>query len=146
VTTQNGHHEQLTEHGDVKLPSERSFGITFAVVFTLLALWLYWRKGLPIWALLFLTSAIVFAIVAYLSPHILRPFNRVWMKFGLLLHRIINPLVMGLLFFLIFLPTGIIMRLLKKDLLRLRRDSEVASYWIARSAATDPPTNMKNQF
>ena len=80
---QNGHHEQLTEHGDVKLPSERSFGVTFAVVFTLLALWLYWRKDLPVWALFFLASAIVFAILAYQSPLVLRPLNRVWMKFGL---------------------------------------------------------------
>ena len=92
---ENGHHEQMTEHEEVKLPSERSFGMTFAVVFTLLALWLYWRKDVPVWALFFLASAIVFAILAYQSPLVLRPLNRVWMKFGLLLHRIINPLVIG---------------------------------------------------
>jgi hypothetical protein len=141
-----GHHEQLTEHGDVKLPSERSFGITFAVVFALFALWLYWRKGLPLWALLFLAAAVVFALLAFWSPLALRPLNRVWMRFGLLLHRIINPLVMGLLFFVVFTPTAIIMRLLRKDLLRLKKEPGVASYWIPRSVDTDPPTNMKNQY
>ena len=143
---QNGHHEQMTEHEEVKLPSERSFGMTFAVVFTLFALWLYWRKDVPVWALFFLASAIVFAILAYQSPLVLRPLNRVWMKFGLLLHRIINPLVMGLLFFLVFTPTAIIMRLLRKDLLRLKKESGIVSYWISRSAESDPPTNMKNQY
>jgi hypothetical protein len=141
-----GHHEDLQERGDVKLPSERSFGITFAVVFTLFALWLYWRKGLPLEALLVLAAAVIFAILAYQSPLALRPLNRVWMKFGLLLHKIINPLVMGLLFFVVFTPTAIIMRLLRKDLLRLKKEPGVASYWIPRSVETDPPSNMKNQY
>jgi Saxitoxin biosynthesis operon protein SxtJ len=143
---QNGHHEQLTEHGDVKLPSDRSFGVTFAVVFTLFALWLYWRKDLLSWALLFLAAAVIIATLAYQTPNVLRPLNRVWMKFGLLLHKVINPLVMGLLFFLVFTPTGFIMRFLKKDLLRLERDPRSRTYWIVRSPETDPLTNMKNQY
>ena len=112
----------------------------------LFALWLYWRKGLPLEALLVLAAAVVFAILAYRSPLALRPLNRVWMKFGLLLHKIINPLVMGLLFFVVFTPTAIIMRLLRKDLLRLKKEPGVASYWIPRSVETDPPSNMKNQY
>ena len=104
--TESGHHERLARHEDVKPPSEKSFGVTFAVVFTLLAAWLYWRKGLAWWPAALLAAAAFFLITAFAAPNILKPFNFVWLKFGLLLHRIVNPVVMGLLFFLVFTPGG----------------------------------------
>jgi hypothetical protein len=146
LVAETGHHEQLSRREDVKPPSEKSFGITFAVVFSLLAVWLYWRKGLAWWPQALLAAAAFFLIAALVAPRILRPLNVVWLKFGLLLHRIVNPIVMGLLFFLVFTPAGLIMRLLGKDLLRLRREPNTKTYWIARSPETDPTSSMKNQF
>ena len=140
------HHEVLIERRDVAPPSERSFGITFAVIMTLLSAWLLLRKGLPFWALLSLILALAFLVSAFVKPVLLSPLNRAWFRFGLLLHGIVNPIVMGLLFFAVFTPTGMIMRAMKKDLLRLRRVSAGSTYWVLRDAQTDPPTNMKKQY
>jgi hypothetical protein len=140
------HHERLSRHEPIRPPSEKSFGITFAVACSLLAAWLYWRKGLVWWPRGLVAAAALFFITALTAPRLLRPLNSLWLKLGLLLHRIINPVVMGLLFFLVFTPAGFIMRLLGKDLLRLRRDPDAKTYWISRSPETDPPTTMKNQY
>jgi hypothetical protein len=80
-----------------------------------------------------------------LWPSSLRPLNRLWMKLGLLLHRIVNPIVMGLLFYGTIWPTGLVMRMRGRDLLRLKRDPSAASYWIARVPGPAPET-MKDQF
>jgi hypothetical protein len=82
---------------------------------------------------------------AWLKPSALRPLNIVWMKFGLLLHKIVNPVVMGLLFFGTIWPTGLVMRLRGRDLLRLKREPSANSYWIARTPGPEPQT-MKDQF
>ena len=102
-----GHHESLTSEEIVKPPSEKSFGITFAVVFGLIAAWLYWRKHVPIWSLLSAGAALFFLASGFLKPDLLRPINLIWLKFGLLLHKIVNPIVMGILFFVVFTPMGI---------------------------------------
>jgi len=141
-----GHHESLTPEETVKPPSEKSFGITFAVVFGLIAAWLYWRKHVPIYSVLAAAAAIFFLAAGYLTPQVLRPINLVWLKFGLLLHKIVNPIVMGILFFVVFTPMGFIMRLAGKDLLSLKRDGAAASYWSPRQASTEVETSMKNQF
>ena len=75
----------------------------------------------------------------------LHPLNRLWMRFGLLLHKVINPIVMGLLFYGTILPTGLVMRLRGKDLLRLKREPGAESYWIARTPGPAPET-MRDQF
>ena len=82
----------------------------------------------------------------FLTPGLLRPINLIWLKFGLLLHKIVNPIVMGLLFFVVFTPMGFIMRLAGKDLLSLKRDSTAASYWSPRQTTTEVEASMKNQF
>ena len=89
--------------------------------------------------------AAAFLAAAWLKPAALRPLNIVWMKFGLLLHSIVNPIVMGLLFFGTIWPTGLVMRLRGRDLLRLKREPASASYWIARPPGPQPET-MKDQF
>jgi saxitoxin biosynthesis operon SxtJ-like protein len=144
--TGSEHHEVLAERRGTKPPSEKSFGITFAVVLALFSVWLLLRKELPSWALLSFVLALAFLISAFAKPALLSPLNRAWFRFGLTLHRIVNPIVMGLLFFVVFAPTGMIMRGMEKDLLRLKRVPKGSSYWIHRDAQTDPLTNMKKQY
>jgi hypothetical protein len=141
-----GHHESLTTEETVKPPSEKSFGITFAVVFGLIAAWLFWRKHVPIYTVLAAAAALFFLAAGFLTPQLLRPINLVWLKFGLLLHKIVNPLVMGLLFYVVFTPMGFIMRLAGKDLLSLKRDSAAPSYWTPRQTTGEVEASMKNQF
>ena len=141
-----GHHESLTSEETVKPPSEKSFGITFAVVFGLIAAWLYWRKHVPIYSVLAAVAAILFFAAGFLAPQTLRPINLIWLKFGLLLHKIVNPIIMGLLFFLVFTPMGFIMRRSGKDPLSLKRDGAAQSYWVPRETSTEVEASMKNQF
>ncbi len=89
--------------------------------------------------------AVLFLLAALLRPALLNPLNRVWMKLGLLLHKIVNPIVMGLLFYGTIWPTGVIMRMRGRDLLRLRREPASDTYWIARPPGPLPET-MRDQF
>jgi hypothetical protein len=126
----------LTEQG-----SEKSFGVVFSAVFLIVALYpLINSEDLRIWALV--VSA-VFLLLAFLAPKILNLPNKLWFKFGILLGSIIAPIVMALVYILTVLPTGLIMRLLGKDLLKQRIDKDAKSYWIERS---EPIGSMKNQF
>lgn len=141
-----GHHESLTSEETVKPPSEKSFGITFAVVFGLIAAWLYWRKHVPIWSVMATAAGLFFLAAGFLTPQVLRPINLIWLKFGLLLHKIVNPIVMGLLFYVVFTPMGFIMRLAGKDLLSLKLEKAAASYWTQRQTTGEVEASMKNQF
>jgi hypothetical protein len=87
----------------------------------------------------------LFLLAAYFRPSALRPLNMLWMKLGFLLHKIVNPLVMGLLFYGSIFPTGLMMRMRGRDLLRLERDPGADSYWIAR-APGPAPESMRDQF
>lgn len=124
--------------------SDRSFGFVFAAVFCIIGGWplLYWQA--PRWWALAL--AVAFAIVALARPQLLRPLNRVWLALGRLLHKIVSPLVMGVIFFATVTPTGWIMRLRGKDLLSLRRRPDQKSYWIRREPAGPESETMRNQF
>ena len=137
------HHENLKRE-DVPTSSSRSFGSVFAAVFVIVALWPLWRHGAPRWWALLIGA--VFLALALARPGVLAPLNRIWTRFGLLLHRIVNPVIMGLLFYLSVVPIGIVMRLLGKDLLRLRLDKEAESYWIERKPPGPAPESMSNQF
>ena len=128
----------------VTVGSERSFGIVFACVFALIGLVpLLLGHGFRIWALVI---AAAFLAAAYLAPRLLTPLNRLWFKFGLLLHHIVNPIVMALIFFGAVLPTAIMVRLFGKDLLRLKRDASAKSYWIERTPPGPEPESMTRQF
>ena len=85
-------------------------------------------------------------VAALLRPALLNPLNRIWLKFGLLLHRIVNPVIMALLFYGTVLPTGLVMRAMGKDLLRLKREPDADSYWILRAPPGPAPETMKDQF
>ena len=99
--------------------------------------------GIRSWSLLVSAG---FAALAWLAPRALAPLNRLWAAFGLLLHRLVSPVVLSLLFFCTIAPVGLLMRLFGQDPLRLRRDSSAASYWVRREPPGPAPETMKNQF
>lgn len=137
-------HETLTREETVKGSSDRSFGLTFAVVGLILAGIWFWRgHGYWIYAL---AASAGFAAIALLAPKLLAPLNKAWLKLGLLLHHIVNPLVMGLLFFAVITPMALVVRLMGKDLLRLRFDPQAKSYWIRREPPGPAPESMRHQF
>tara|TARA_Y100000816_G_scaffold156116_1_gene111379 strand:- start:7929 stop:8312 length:384 start_codon:yes stop_codon:yes gene_type:complete len=125
---------------NIKSGSNRSFGIVFFVFFLIVATYpLYFGNSLRVWSIVI---SLIFLILGLLNSRILTPLNLVWFKFGMLLGRVISPVVMGLVFFLVVTPTGIIMRLFKKDLLNLKKKTS-SSYWIIRDKTK---TDMKDQF
>lgn len=128
----------------VQLPSDRSFGLTFVVVFALGAGWLAW-SGRPPGALLLAGASLLTLMIALTRPAILRPLNRAWMKFGALLHMIVSPLVLGTIFFLVFAPYGIVMRLRGRDALKLRFEPETRSYWVQREPPGPAPDSLTKQ-
>ena len=125
---------------DIKISSNRSFGIVFFVVFLLIALYpLTYGGEIRIWSLII---SIIFLILGLLNSKILAPLNKIWFKFGIFLGKIISPLIMGIIFFLVVTPIGLIIRLLGKDLLNLKYNKN-KSYWIEKKG---PKSKMKNQF
>ena len=125
---------------NIQMGSNRSFGIVFFIVFLLIALYpLLKDNDLRIWSLVI---SFIFLILGLINSKILTPLNRLWFKFGLLLGKFISPLIMGIIFFIVVTPIGIIMRLLKKDLLNLKYNKK-ETYWIDKSG---PKSKMKNQF
>ncbi|HEX9792001.1 MAG TPA: SxtJ family membrane protein [Kiloniellales bacterium] len=137
-------HERLTRDEQVRGSSNRTFGLVLAGVFSLIGLWPLVRGGeFRLWSLAF---AVFFLLIALTRPRLLAPLNRVWTKLGRVLHRIVNPVVMGVLFYLVVTPTGLMMRLLGKDLLRLRFEPNEKSYWIERQPPGPAPESMKQQF
>src|SRR5436190_11225930 len=139
-------HEQFDKRDDVKAPSERSFGITFAAIFALLGAFSYWHRGTSNTFYIVLALSVVFAVVTATAPRLLRPLNLIWLKFGLLLHKVVNPIVMGILFFGVFTPMGFVMRVIGVDLLRLKRKPAAETYWIIIRDESIADSSTKNQF
>ncbi len=137
-------HENFRAHEQVKGSSDRSFGVVFTVVFLLIGL-LPLRKGHAVrgWAL---ALALLFAVMVLVRPTVLHPLNRAWTRLGLLLAKVVNPIVTGVLYFAVLTPFGTVMRLIGKDPLRLRMDANASSYWIERRPPGPPPESMANQF
>lgn len=144
MTKTSSTHENQAHTDDVRPGSERAFGLVFSAVFAIIALFpLIEGSPIRIWSV---WSAAVFLVVALAIPNVLKPLNIIWFKFGLILHKIVNPVIMGLLFFLTITPTGLIMRALRKDPLRLKKDPDAETYWISRTPPGPEPKTMKNQF
>ena len=144
MTEHKGFHEDFGREDGPKSGSERNFGIVFAVVFTIIGLWPLWDGGpFRLWAL---AGAGIFLAAGVFFPALLRPFNRLWFNFGMALHNIVNPLVMGLLFYLTVTPIALIMRAAGKDPLHRKFDPQAKSYWIARDPAGPAPDTMRRQF
>jgi hypothetical protein len=138
-------HEHSQKHtAKIKGSSDRTFGLVFTVFFVLVAAYpLINGQQVRVWSLL---VAGLFLLLALLYPRILAPANRAWMKLGTLLHHIVSPLALGILFFLVVTPTALLMRLFGKDPLRLRFDNAVDSYWIKRDPPGPAPDSLNNQF
>jgi len=144
MATLISNHENLSRSRDVKGSSDRSFGFVFAVVFAIIGFWPFYATGkVHIWALV---VAAVFVGVALVVPKLLAPLNKIWTKFGLLLHKIVNPVIMGLLFYVVITPFGIVPRVLGKKFLDTVPDPLVESYWIIRKPPGPAPECMKDQF
>jgi len=125
---------------DVKIGSNRSFGIVFFIVFLLISIYpLINNEDIRIWSLL---VAIIFLVLGIINSNILSPLNKLWFKFGILLGKIISPIIMAIIFFLVVTPIGLMMRIMGKNLLNLKY-SDYKSYWIEK---TGPKSKMKNQF
>ncbi len=124
----------------VNIGSNRSFGIVFFIVFVLIGLYPLIDNGeLRLWSILI---SLVFLILGLINSKLLTPLNRFWFKFGLFLGKLLSPLILGFIFFIVVTPTGILVRFFKKDLLNLKFNSK-KSYWIEK---TGPKSKMKNQF
>jgi hypothetical protein len=137
-------HENLVRDEETAGSSNRSFGFVFAAVFLIVALLPLLHGALPRWWSLAVAAA--FAAAALLAPGILTVPNRWWGRFGMLLHRVVSPVALGLMYYGAVLPTGLAMRLFGKDPLRLKRDAAARSYWIERKPPGPPPDSLKNQF
>ena len=125
---------------DIKINSNRSFGVFFAVIFLIVAFWPLLNDGeVRAWSLLL---SLVFLILGLLNSKILTPLNKLWFKFGIFLGNFISPIIMGIIFFFVVTPTGLIMRLFKKDLINLKKNNN-KTYWIEKKSIK---SSMKNQF
>ena len=121
------------------IPSNRSFGLVFFIVFLIVALWpLKSGEDLRLWSL---TLSIIFLILGIFNSKLLTPLNKLWIKFGMFLGLIVSPIVMGIVFFSVVTPIGFFMRIMGKDLLRLK--SKKNTYWIDRN---NIKSSMKKQF
>ena len=125
---------------EIKISSNKSFGIVFSVFFLIIALYpLTNNEDIRLWSLFI---SILFLILVILKSKILTPLNKLWFKFGIFLGKIISPLIMGIIFFVVVTPIGLIMRLFGKDVLNLKYNKN-QSYWIKKNG---PKSKMKNQF
>ena len=125
---------------DIKISSNRSFGVVFFVVFLLIAVYpLSYSEEIRIWSTII---SLIFLVLGLFNSKILTPLNKLWFKFGIFLGKIISPIIMGIIFFLVVTPIGLLMRLLGKDLINLKYNNN-KSYWIEKKG---PKSKMKNQF
>jgi len=131
----------MIKNNKLEISTNRSFGLTFFAVFLIVGLWpLLNNELIRIWAIII---SLVFLFLGLLNSKLLTPFNKIWFKFGILLGSIVSPIAMSVVFFIVVTPIGIVMRLLKKDILNRKFDKNAKSYWILRDK---PSGSLKNQF
>tara|TARA_Y100000590_G_C15324682_1_gene865282 strand:- start:279 stop:674 length:396 start_codon:yes stop_codon:yes gene_type:complete len=131
----------MSRKSEVQISSNRSFGLLFFLVFLIIGLWpLLNESSIRIWSVVI---AIIFLILGLLNSKFLTPLNKLWFRFGLFLGSIVAPIVMGAVFYLVVTPTGLIFKIMNKDLLNIKFDNKKKSYWVNRSKIK---TTMKQQF
>lgn len=125
---------------DIKIGSNRSFGILFFIVFLIIGLWpILNNQDIRIWSIVL---SLIFLTLGLLNSKILKPLNKAWFKFGVYLGNFIAPIVMGIIYFLVVTPTGLIMRLFNKDLINLKKNDH-KTYWVEKKKLL---SSMKDQF
>src|SRR2546425_1992400 len=137
-------HENLQRDWEVEGPSDRSFGVVFAIVFVVIACRpLLHGSGPRWWALVI---AAVFVLIALVKPTLLALLNRLWLKLRLTLGNVAGPIAVGVLLYFVVTPLGLVMRLTRKDPLRTKLDPDVGTYWLPRRPPGPPPDSLTNQF
>ena len=137
-------HENLAREEAIKGSSDRSFGLFFAIFFVIIGTVQVWAGH---WlAFAWFIVAGLFATIALARPALLAPLNRLWGRFGLLLFHVVNPVVMGILYYVCVVPIGLLMRALGKDPLRRKFEPAEETYWIRREPPGPPSESMRNQF
>ncbi len=126
---------------EIKTGSNKSFGIVFFVIFIIIALWpLLKDENIRVWSII---VSITFLTLGLLNSKILTPLNKLWMRLGILLGAIVSPIVMGVVYFGVITPIGLIMKLFGKDVLNLKIDTNKNTYWTSKKKI---PSKMKDQF
>jgi hypothetical protein len=138
-------HEPIFSSRQVKIGSDRNFGLVFAVVFLIIGLAPPVLHDAPTrwWAL---AIAVTFGFTAFLAPRFLKPLNKLWFRFGLILQRVVNPVIMGLLYYAAVTPTGLILKARGKDVLGLKWEPEASTYWIVRERRGSLDSSMTQQY
>jgi len=137
-------HERFDRPGIAQASSNRSFGIVFATVFAVIGLLpLYSGSSVRLWSLFASTAFLLFGLFL---PSVLAPLNRAWSWFGLQLHRIVSPIILGVMFFLVVTPIGLAMRAFGKNPLHLKFERQSSSYWIDRAPPGPSPDSFRDQF
>lgn len=137
-------HEELTREGTVSRTSDRRFGVLFAILFALIGLAPLWRHGQVRWWSLAVSG--LFCLATLVAPRLLAPLNYAWFRFGLILHRIVSPLMMAVIFYGLITPVGLLQRLAGKDPLRLKSDPASSSYWIPREPRDPAPDGFPRMY
>jgi len=137
-------HERFDRHEVTTAGSDRSFGLVIGGAFVIFGLWPVVSANSPRgWSLVL---GGVFIVLAVVRPRLLARLNRAWTRLGVALHRVMSPVVLGLVFYTTLTPIGLVLRVLGKDLLRLERDPSLPTYWIARVPPGPAPDTMRRQF
>ena len=137
-------HEDVSRTDTVNVGSDRNFGIVFTVFCAIVAAVQFWFGSSSAWGWLIASAAFAGVTLAY--SRALRPLNILWFKFGMLLHHVVSPVILAIMFFAVFTPIGWIMRLSGKRPLHLRFDPAANSYWIHRAPPAPPPGSFDRQF
>ena len=137
-------HEDLSRHDDGRMGSEKSFGLVFAAVFTIVGILPMFSGGQA--KITWLAVAVLFAIVALIAPRLLAWPNRIWYRFGLLIAAVVSPVALAIVYYVSVVPIGLMLRLARKDILRRRVDESAQTYWITRQPPGPDPKSFRDQF
>ncbi|WP_028878158.1 SxtJ family membrane protein [Terasakiella pusilla] len=140
-------HEEHQSTHEIETSSDRSFGLTVGGILALIAAYRLWSSGiLDTFGIILLAIAVPLFLLGLVYPKILAPLNKAWTKLGFLMFKIVNPIIMFLVYVITIVPIGLLMRLAGKDPMRMKLDKEAKSYWIERDPAGPSPESMKKQF
>ena len=137
-------HENFSADDSIRGPSNRSFGVTVGIMFAVFSLLpLLHHRPVRLWSLVVSALSLLLALIV---PSLLQPLNRSWMRLGALLGKVTNPIVTGLMFYIVFTPTAIVLRWLDKVPLHLHKEIESNTYWVRKKPAGTAVQTMRNQF